>query len=256
MEPYEYETMRSVEDTYWWYTGLRALVAKNARRVLKNSNNLKVLDAGCGTGGMMAVLHQVLPEAELIGIDLNSSAVEFTKQRNIGTVKQASVENLPFPDEFFDLVISLDVLYMQGVDEARSLAEFQRVLKPRGSLLINLPAFEFLKGKHDLAIHTARRYRKKRVYKLLAKVGFVVETITYWNTTLFPVVALIRPLSLIFGNKQTPRSDLKPLPIFVNKILTWLILREIQLTQYVSLPFGSSVFVIAKKADTDKLFLP
>ena len=256
MEPYEYDTMRSVEDTYWWYTGLHNLVAKNARKILKNSPELKVLDAGCGTGGMMAKIHQVLPEVELIGIDFNSSAVEFTKQRNIGTVKQASIDNLPFPNEFFDLVLSLDVLCEQGVDEGQSIAEFSRVLKSRGRLLINLPAFGFLKGKHDIAVHSQRRYTKKRVREILTAAGFVVETITYWNTALFPLLALWRPLSLIFANKRTPRSDLKPLPIFVNKILTWLILKEIQLTQYVSLPFGSSVFVIAKKVDTDKLFFP
>lgn len=256
MEPYEYDTMRSVEDTYWWYTGLRTLVAQNTLKALRNVSSPKLLDAGCGTGGMMEVLHRILPESELIGIDFSPYAVEFTKQRNIGTVNQASVESLPFPNAFFDLVISLDVLYMQGVDEARSLAEFYRVLKSGGSLLINLPAFEFLKGKHDLAIHTARRYRSRRVCKLLAAAGFVVETTTYWNTILFPVVALVRPLSMIFGNKEAPRSDLKPLPIFVNKILTWLILREIQLTQYMSLPFGSSIFVIAKKVERDKLNLP
>jgi ubiquinone/menaquinone biosynthesis C-methylase UbiE len=240
--------MRSVEDTYWWYTGLRNLVAQNARKVLKNFSSSKVLDAGCGTGGMMEVLHRVFPESELIGIDFSPFAVEFTKQRNVGIVQQASVESLPFPNDCFDLIISLDVLYMQGVNESYALAEFHRVLKPGGSLFINLPAFNFLKGKHDLAIHTERRYTKRKVYKLLVQAGFVIESSTYWNTLLFPLLALWRPLSLLFANKQTPHSDLKPLPSFVNQALTWLILREIQLTQSISLPFGSSVFAIARKA--------
>lgn len=247
MELYEYDTMRSVEDTYWWYAGLHNLVAQNALLALKNSSCPKVLDAGCGTGGMMNVLHRVLPESELIGIDLVLSAVEFTQQRNIGIVKQASVENLPFANDFFDLIISLDVVCSEGVDHSKAFAEFNRVLKPGGSVIINLAAFDFLKGEHSLAGHEERRYTKRKLSRLLLSAGFVVEKTTYWNATLFPVMALWRPLSLMFANKKNPRSDLKPLPSFVNKALTWLILREIQLTQYISLPFGSSVFAVAKK---------
>lgn len=247
MELYEYDTMRSVEDTYWWYAGLHNLVAQNALLALRNFSLPKVLDAGCGTGGMMNVLHRVLPESELIGIDFSPSAVEFTQQRNIGIVKQASVESLPFPNDFFDLIISLDVVCSEGVDDSQAFAEFYRVLKPEGSAIINLAAFDFLKGEHSLAGHEERRYTKRKLSRLLFNAGFVVEKMTYWNAVLFPVMALWRPISLIFANKKSPRSDLKPLPSFVNNALTWLILREIQLTQYLSLPFGSSVFAVAKK---------
>jgi ubiquinone/menaquinone biosynthesis C-methylase UbiE len=97
MELYEYDTMRSVEDTYWWYTGMHKLIAKIPSESPDKLPRMKVLDAGCGTGGMMAKLHNVLPQVQLTGIDFSASAVEFTQQRQIGTVKQASVENLPFP---------------------------------------------------------------------------------------------------------------------------------------------------------------
>jgi ubiquinone/menaquinone biosynthesis C-methylase UbiE len=247
MELYEYDTMRSVEDTYWWYAGLHNLVAQNALKVLTNFSYPKVLDAGCGTGGMMNVLHRVLPESELIGIDFSPSAVEFTQQRNIGIVKQASVESLPFPNEFFDLVISLDVVCSEGVDDSKAFAEFYRVLKPKGSVIINLAAFDFLKGEHSLAGHEERRYTKRKLSRLLLNAGFVIEKMTYWNATFFPIMAVWRPISLMFANKKSPRSDLKTLPSFVNNALIWLILREIQLTQYISLPFGSSVFAVAKK---------
>ena len=248
MEPYEYDTMRSVEDTYWWYTGMHQLVIQNALKVLTNSPQLKVLDAGCGTGGMMAKLHKVLPQVQLTGIDFSALAVEFTQQRHLGNVEQASVENLPFPNHCFDLVMSLDVVYIEGVDDAQAFTEFYRVLKSGGTVLINLAAFNFLKGEHSLTVHEERRYTKARLRKLLTGAGFIVEKMTYWNITLFPIIALWRPLSLALANKQTPRSDLKPLPGIVNQALTGLILREIQLTKHISLPFGSSVFAVARKA--------
>jgi ubiquinone/menaquinone biosynthesis C-methylase UbiE len=248
MELYEYDTMRSVEDTYWWYMGMHQLVVQNALKVLTNSPEIKALDAGCGTGGVMARLHKALPKVQLTGIDFIASAVEFTQQRNIGAVKQASVADLPFPNEYFDLVMSLDVVCSEGVDDAQAFTEFYRVLKSGGTVLINLAAFSFLKGEHSLAGHEERRYTKARLGKLLTGAGFVVEKMTYWNTTLFPIVALWRPLSLALANKQTPRSDLKPLPGIVNQALTALILQEIQLTEHISLPFGSSVFAVARKA--------
>ena len=227
---------------------MHRLVVQNALKVLTNSPEVKVLDAGCGTGGVMEKLHKTLPQVQLTGIDFIASAVEFTQQRNIGIVKQASVTNLPFPNECFDLVTSLDVVCSEGVDDAQAFTEFYRVLKSGGTVLINLAAFNFLKGEHSLAGHEERRYTKPRLSRLLTDAGFVIEKMTYWNTTLFPAVAFWRPLSLALANKQTPRSDLKPLPSIVNQILTKLILQEIQLTEHISLPFGSSVFAVAKKA--------
>jgi ubiquinone/menaquinone biosynthesis C-methylase UbiE len=248
MELYEYQTMRSVEDTYWWYTGLRTLVLQRLQQLLKNVSHPKVLDAGCGTGGMMEVIKGKFPEAELTGIDFEPTAVELTNQRNVGTAMKASVERLPFPDEAFDLVLSLDVICSRGVSDQESSREFYRVLKPGGSLLLNLAAFDFLRGQHDLAGHAERRYTKQQVRKLLSAAGFTVERLTYWNMTLFPVLAVWRPLSLIFADKQAPRSDLKPLPDPINRVLTWLILKEIQAMFHRSLPFGSSVFAVASKA--------
>ncbi len=247
MELYEYETMRSVEDTYWWYRGLRTLVCYRVQGLLQNVSYPQILDAGCGTGGMLEELKRVLPAAELTGIDFEPSAVEFTKERQVGAVVQASVESLPFPDETFDTVLSLDVICSRGIDDLKATEEFYRVLKPGGSLLLNLQAFDFLKGQHDLAGHAERRYTKQRVSKILTAARFKVEMLTYWNMTLFPVLMVWRPLSLLLGDKETPRSDLKPLPGFMNRALTWLILREIQATTGTSLPFGSSVFAIARK---------
>jgi len=253
MQASEYHTMRAVEDTYWWYVGLRTLVVRQAQHMLHKECSARVLDAGCGTGGAMEVLHQAVAHSTLVGVDVSPTAVVFTTQRNVGAVAQASVESLPFAGEVFDLVISLDVLYMKEVDDRRALGEFSRVLKPGGSLLVNLPACEFLQGQHDMAMHTGRRYTKSKVRTLLSEVGFAVELLTYWNTTLFPVLALWRPLSRVWANAQQPRSDLKRLPGLVNRILTWLILGEIAIAPYMPWPFGSSVFGVARKVSMDRM---
>jgi len=60
VERVEYERMHAVEDRMWWYRGLRTLVAELFTRALSRSPSAgAVLDAGCGTGGMLARLSPV-----------------------------------------------------------------------------------------------------------------------------------------------------------------------------------------------------
>jgi SAM-dependent methyltransferase len=156
------------------------------------------------------------------------------------------VNHLPFPAESFDFVLSLDVLYMQGVDDVGTAKEMNRVLKSDGHLILNLPAFEFLRGSHDRAIKTARRYTKEGVRALLGTAGFKIETLTYWNSILFPAVATWRMISRSFS-KEEPRSDLANLPGLLNSFLTFMIHKELQLQKHLPCPFGSSLFAIARK---------
>jgi SAM-dependent methyltransferase len=247
MHPKEYGIMRSVEDTYWWYRALRSLTLQSIDKRLQNGNQAIILDAGCGTGGMMEVLEDKLPIAKLIGIDADRKAIDFTKQRNVGFLARASVNHLPFPPKSFDFVISLDVLYMQGVDDAGAIKEFDRVLKSNGYLILNLPAFEFLRGRHDRAIKTARRYTKQRIRELLVSAGFKIETLMYWNSTLFPAVVGWRVISRLSPDEEG-QSDLVTLPNFLNSFLTWMIHKELQIVERIPSPFGSSVFSVSRKA--------
>lgn len=247
MEPYEYQTMRLVEDTYWWYASLHKLVSRTAASLLAGKERHSVLDAGCGTGGSLAALKKSGGGTQLFGVDINSAAAGMAARRNVARISRAAVESLPFGGEAFDLVVSTDVLYMKGVDELEALSEFRRVLKPGGYLILNLAAFEFLRGQHDLAVYTARRYSKREVKRLLEESGFQVVLQTYWNALLFPILACWRPLSRIWASKTIPVSDLKVLPRGINWGLTRLLDAEIFLARHISLPFGSSIFTVARR---------
>jgi ubiquinone/menaquinone biosynthesis C-methylase UbiE len=247
MQSYEYQTMRSFEDSYWWYTGLRARVVESLKRAIDTGHDIQVLDAGCGTGGMMHTLHQYVPAAHSIGIDFSSYAIHSTRERKVGPVAHASVAAVPFREETFDIIISLDVLEIRGVDDRRALSEFHRVLKKNGVLILNLTAFEFLRGQHDEAVYVEQRYTKTTLRPLLLQTGFTITEITYWNALFFPLLAIWRPLSRLFADTSKPISDLRPLPGWINSVLTGIVLGEIQLSRHMSLPFGSSIFAVAKK---------
>ena len=222
MQTYVYQEMRNFEDTYWWYISLRSRVSTHVSKIINGKSSVQLLDGGCGTGGMMQVLKNKFPAISIAGIDYSMHAVRATMERCISTVSNASAEELPFGAELFDIVISLDVLETREVDDVKALREFHRVLKKKGMLILNLTAFECLRGQHDDAAHVKRRYTKKTLLPLLLQAGFVLQSVTYWNALFFPLLLFWRPVSRLFADPSAPLSDLKPLPRFVNKMLTWL----------------------------------
>lgn len=245
MSPEENDIMRSVEDHYWWYQALRSHVAS---AIEPAAPDFSLLDAGCGTGGMLKVIRQKFPGADLTGIDRSNHAVELTAARETGAkLSVASVEDLPFPENSFDVVISLDVLTAIGLDDSLAMHEFHRVLRPGGRLILNLAALEFLKGAHDAAVDADRRYNRGQLQALLEGAHFAVVRLSYWNATLTPPIALARWLSRARLRTEKPRSDFQALPPMVNSILQRVATLELSASRHVSLPFGTSLFAVARK---------
>lgn len=236
MEASEYDNMRAAESTHWWYRGLRALVKDSLPE-----NAMRVLDAGCGTGGQLAELGV----RQGFGIDAAPEALAHCRARGLHRIAQASVSALPFPDACFDAVVSLDVLYHRAVgDPVVALREYRRVLRPGGVLILNVPAYAWLHSRHDAAIHTGRRFTRGAIVRLVKSAGLDVIRATYWNTLLFPAVAALR-----FSGKAhaAGRSDLETPPGPAQQYIgaTALALERALLRQ-INLPFGLSVFMVAR----------
>lgn len=247
MDNREYQRMRQYEDDYWWYHGLRGLTIASIAKYCVEPRPL-LLDAGCGTGGELSWLRDHLPNVVATGVDLVPEAIRSTRQRGFRDLACASVMGLPFPDGTFDIVTSMDVLYIQGVDDVAALREMRRVTRPDGLLVLNLPAFEFLRGGHDVAVRTRHRYRRSEVHALLLENGYRVETLSYWNMLMLPVVALARWMS-----RSSPpgdaASDFRRIPGWASEALKGLIRTEVKAVQRFSLPAGVSIFAVARKAD-------
>src|ERR1043165_1635025 len=130
MERSEYTMMAAVEGRHWWYGGMRAIAAALLDTVYCGRNDLRILDAGCGTGGNALFLRRY---GQVVGIDLAAEALDLGGQRLPGVLARASVLDIPFADASFDLVTSFDVIYHRAVpDEGRALRETARGLRPGG----------------------------------------------------------------------------------------------------------------------------
>ena len=243
MNESEYETMFRVEERHWWYRGLRALVREHLPRI--PGTPTRVLDVGCGTGVTMAVL---APECAVSGLDYSPLALERCRRRGRTGLVRGDAGALPHAAASFDAVLLLDVLYHRGVsDRAGVLAEARRVLKPHGILITNVPAYQWLYSSHDAAVHTAHRFTKREVRSLLRAAGFQLGSLSYWNSILFPPAAMVR---LLRRNRPGSASDLEDYKSGATGHFFGAILAiERALMRLTPLPFGLSVFAVAKKAE-------
>lgn len=234
MKAGQHDLMRKVEDEHWWYRVLRGQVLHALERSVKAGGH--VLDAGCGTGGMLSLLRGW----ESHGCDLSAEAVEHCRARGLERVLVSSVHSMPYADCSFDAVLSLDVLYHARVDEHLALSEMRRVLRPGGRLIVNVPAFECLRGDHDTAVEGVRRYRLRVLERLLRAHDFVIEQAHYWNAWLFLPLLLRR---LLVTNDQ---GDLRMPPRWLNEWLAMCGSADAALCRLTRVPWGTSVFLVAR----------
>jgi SAM-dependent methyltransferase len=244
MEAEEYRTMFAVEDRHWWYVGMQAITVALIAGLYPHRTNLRILDAGCGTGAVMGYL---APFGAVAGCDLSALALQFCRQRGLRQLNLAPVSHLPFGRECFDLVTSFDVLYHRAVgDYGQAVGEFNRVLKPGGRLLLRLPAYDWLRGHHDQVIHTARRFTTAEVGRTLAAQGFLVEKLSYANTLLFPLALAKRLVERVRPADGTG-SDVQPNPPWQDRLLARFLFAEAKWLAHHNLPFGLTVIAIGKK---------
>jgi SAM-dependent methyltransferase len=213
MEDAEYALMDAVEDRMWWY---RAMHGHALRALASLPETARILDAGCGTGGFLAKLRAAHAQAELFGLEYAEGAAARAAAKAGAHVAAGTVNALPFPDGAFDAVVSLDVICHGGVEEAAALAEFRRVLRPGGLLVLNLPAHEWLRSAHDLRVHTARRYDRARATALLAEAGFEEPAPRHWNSLLLPLMVMQRK---VLKRDEGASSDVAPFPAWLDASL-------------------------------------
>ncbi|WP_237182252.1 class I SAM-dependent DNA methyltransferase [Roseomonas marmotae] len=237
--------MDAAEDRMWWYRAAHARVVA-ALRARPGRTALPLLDAGCGTGGMLRRLSIALPGRALAGLEYSPEAAARAARKSGAAVAAGDANALPYPDARFGALVSVDVLCHRGVQEARALAEFHRVLAPGGTLVLNLPAFEWLRSAHDTRVHNARRYTAAGATALLRAAGFEAIEARYWNSLLLPLMVAQRKLR---SRAPDAASDVAPFPPWLDATLHAATRTEAALARLgLRYPAGGSVLLTATRS--------
>ncbi|MFC4783305.1 class I SAM-dependent methyltransferase [Nocardioides sp. MAHUQ-72] len=219
---------------YWWYRARAELLRAALGPHLGEPR--RVLDVGSADGpsvGWMA-------GSELVAtVDLDPRGL------TAGTGVQASALALPFADGSFDVVGAFDVVE-HCEPESVAVGELARVLAPGGRLLLSVPAYAWAWSDHDVRAGHHRRYTRARIERAVRAAGLEVLRSTHGFAAVFPLFAAERLSRRI----RRPSGDADRLPrtsARTDRALMGLCGVEARVLRRRDLPFGSSVFVAARK---------
>ncbi|HVF56862.1 MAG TPA: class I SAM-dependent methyltransferase [Pyrinomonadaceae bacterium] len=253
MQTEDYAHLYELENDFWWFEGMREITATLLDPLFRPARDNSILDAGCGTGGMLSWLGRYGERERVFGIDVSQTALDFCRERGHGNLVRASATHLPFADSLFDLVTSFDVLVQIPGEESDvvALGEMWRVLRPGGVAFVRVAAYEWMRSGHDEALGTQRRYTLNELKAKMEGAGFKIFRATYANTFLLPVAALRRLVLPRIGVAEAG-SDVKPLsPALrpINSVLAGVLRGEARLLKSPQgkLPFGLSAICVAGK---------
>lgn len=234
------DQMERVQREHFWFRARALILLRLMRPLLKPG--LRVLDAGCGTGLLLAGLPEGL---ELAGLDISARALEHAAQRLPGAdLRQGSLpEAMPFAAMSQELVLLTDVLE-HIPDHAGTLAALHEVLKPGGRLVLTVPAFRLLWTRHDEEHGHQRRYTRPELHCLLEEAGFTVDKLSYYNTLLLPLVLAVRVAKRLLG-RDGDDMELPPAP--VNALLYQIFALESFWLPWAGFPAGVSLVAVARR---------
>jgi 2-polyprenyl-3-methyl-5-hydroxy-6-metoxy-1,4-benzoquinol methylase len=249
MDTAEYHKMHRLERHYWWFQGRREVILTLLRDALQrvpstNGKSLRILDVGCGTGLLLDDLRQM---GTAVGLDFSPVALKYCKDRHLGDLGRANVENLPVRDAAVEVVTALDLI--EHVRDDHQLArEIARVLHPGGIAVMSVPAHKVLWSTHDVALHHFRRYEKAEFRSLIETAGLEPVKFTYAvSTAYFPAMLYRRVRTAMLGKRAPVRTDEFPLPKPLNSLLRASMAMEARWLRHRNLPFGLSLMCIARK---------
>jgi SAM-dependent methyltransferase len=247
MNPAEFANIAALEESFWWFRGMRGILTGLLDPIARRRRLNAVLEAGCGTGHLSRFLEQRYLW-QMVPLDLAGEGLAYGRSLGVKRMVQGNIAALPFRDNSFDGLLSMDVLvHFPKQEEVKPFQEFVRVVKPGGLLIIRVAALDILRSRHSAFAHERQRLTRTRLLQLASSHKLRVLRCTYLNSLLFPVALVkFRLLEPLMGGP--PESGVQPLPSWLDNLLYMpLRLEKSWLAAGWNFPLGQSLLLIAEK---------
>lgn len=197
MEAPLYELYARLERSHWWFTARRSILNALLRRLLPATPPPLVIDVGCATGGNVAELSAW---CRCVGIDTSARAIElasslFPEVRFIRGFAPADLGELAGQADAFLL---MDVLEHIEQDRAM-LASLVEAARPGAIFFITVPADMALWSEHDVQNQHFRRYDRRSLQAIWAKLPVEQLLLSYFNARLYPAIRAVRTVGQRLG---------------------------------------------------------
>lgn len=247
----EYRMMYEAEEKLWWYRILHEKVLKEIQNKFQENKQIKILDAGCGTGGLMSFLIKH-GYSNIQGFDYSADAVSFCKERNLN-VQQTDITNFErvFEKDSFDVIVNDDVVYQFENSTITNIFQtFESIIKSDGIIITNNNAFNIFYGTHDIAVGGKQRFTLNNFEKIFSNLRLKITHYTYWSVLLSPLILAVRliqqiQLKLKLIDLKNIKSDVSVPSDFVNTFFYQVVKLEERLFRKGF--FGSSLFLVLRK---------
>lgn len=228
-----------LERSHWWFRSRAKIISKILRTYIQGTR-LSVLNIGAAGGESSSWLSRF---GNVISVEHEKDFLFLLRERGHEVI-EASVLQLPFQNESFDLVCAFDVLEHVD-DDAKAMKEIKRVCKTGGYICLTVPADRKLWSAHDVVNKHFRRYQKAD-FKALGKSLHPLYN-SYFNCFLYLPVWIARGWSNRM--KISDRSDFETFKSgsLSNKLFGSIFSFEARLMPAIRFPFGVSLFGLWKK---------
>ena len=246
MDPSMYRAFAELHEArHWWFVGRRRIVQSVLASLFGERRDLKILDIGCGTGGMIPILAR---HGRVTGIDGAEAAIRYSRERHGG---MAELRQIDFPREMppggeYDLVTLFDVLEHLD-DDATALRRAASLAREGGRLIVTVPAYRFLWSPHDEINQHRRRYSPRELRDRILSAGLALRRLSHFNTLLFPIVYAARVVRRSRVRTGDQRSDFRVGQRWLNALLADVFGVERFLLRRMDLPFGVSLLAVAER---------
>jgi SAM-dependent methyltransferase len=244
-----FDVTAELEARSFWCRARNRILRDVFEAFTDHSRQIDVLDIGCGIGGVVRAL-SALPHLRLTGSEIYVRGLRYARMK-LPAVEfiQLDATDIPFHDAY-DAVGAFDVLEHIEADE-RVIDQVRHALRPGGLFVVTVPQYPWMWSRLDNLVHHKRRYTRAELVGKLEAAGFAIEYATSFVSALFPFMLASRVVSRFRAATDDHRQNFATevtLPPLLNRLFDWVMrVEEVALRRHISLPFGGSLLVVARR---------